>query len=171
MYHVPPPSGAQQSHGPVPGSVLAVHDSSRAPGGKAPPPSRLAREPSWAVPQHPTGARQARQMTRQQLRDWKLTEQSEVAELLVSELITNALTHGRSPIRLRLKTWHGTLRCEVTDHQAALPQARPLSPDSEAGRGMHLVDLLSERWGVQSKAYCKTVWFELATCTTLGCCP
>lgn len=125
---------------------------------------------SWSLPQHPTAAGQARRMTRQLLSSLGLSEHSDVAELLVSELVTNALTHGEGPIRLYLLRRHGTLRFAVSDHCDNGPQIRPLSPDSERGRGMRLLETLARGWGVQPMGRGKTVWAELATCAVRGCC-
>ncbi|MFI1302041.1 ATP-binding protein [Streptomyces sioyaensis] len=120
---------------------------------------------SWVVSPNLTGPRQARYIARQQLAEWRLHEHADTAELLVSELVTNAITHGEGPITLSLRSQHGRLRCEVTDSYADLPQLRPTSPDCESGRGMQLVDMLARRWGVRCSEHHKTVWFELATCT------
>ncbi|MGP3954068.1 ATP-binding protein [Streptomyces sp. 7N604] len=128
------------------------------------------RRPSWVVPPDLEGPGRARQITRQQLLSWRLDEHSDTAELLVSELVTNAVTHGAGPVTLSLSRRHGTLLCEVTDGHAALPQLRPQSPDSESGRGLQLLDMLARQWGVRSRGRGKTVWFELATCTARDCC-
>ncbi|MGP3983318.1 ATP-binding protein [Streptomyces sp. KR80] len=119
---------------------------------------------------HPTEPRQARQLTRHVLVHWALPEHCETAELLVSEIVTNALTHGNGPVRLYLRCWHGTLRFEVTDCCASIPQIRPLSPDSEEGRGLHLLEVLARQWGVRGLGDGKIIWFELATCAVRGCC-
>lgn len=132
---------------------------------------RPGSETFWPLPQDPTAARRARQITRRQLLSWELNEPCDTAELLVSELVTNALSHGRGPVRLCLAAWHGTLRCEVADQGGALPRRRPLSLGGETGRGMHLVDVLADRWGVDLRGPGKTVWFELPTCTDARCCP
>lgn len=147
------------------GSAASPPAPATAPGAPVP-----AAAPSWHLPEDPTAARRARQVTRCQLLAWELNDHCETAELLVSELVTNALSHGRGPIRLGLGRRHGMLRCEVADHGRGLPQPRPLSMSGESGRGMHLVDALTNRWGVDHEASGKTVWFELATCTAPDCC-
>ena len=86
------------------------------------------------------------------------------ARLIVAELATNAVLHGRVPgrsFRLTLAvTAPGVLRIEVTDTRAESLPVRNLTP-SESGYGLLLVDTLSTRWGVrQGPVPCKTVWAE-----------
>ncbi len=139
--------------------------------GAALPPVRpvvAALSSSWSLPRDATAAGQARRLTRHFLLHRGLAEHAETAELLVSELVTNALVHGHGPITLRLRRRRGTLRCEVTDHCAEVPGNRPQSPDSETGRGIHLLEMLARRWGVRCLDRGKAVWFELVTATTCG---
>lgn len=104
---------------------------------------------------------QARHLTRACLADWGLHEHSTVAELLVSELVTNALCHSRGTIRLVLSFQDGLLRCEVEDADPSLPRACRARDDEERGRGLHLLELLSCCWGSARTSEGKTVWFEL----------
>ncbi|MDX3751154.1 ATP-binding protein [Streptomyces sp. AK08-02] len=92
----------------------------------------------------------------------------DVAELLVSELVTNAVLHAASPFRLTLSASHGVLRCEVTDTGRGTPQVL-CAGTGESGRGMFLVDALARRWGCHQDGPGKTVWFELGTCGSHGC--
>ncbi|MEZ0494001.1 ATP-binding protein [Kineococcus sp. TBRC 1896] len=94
--------------------------------------------------------------------------QSQVAEtvcdtavLLVSELVTNAVEHARSRVRLAVAVSARLVHVEVGDQNAALPAVR--SPDSSAvhGRGMAIVDGLAEDWGVRPDGRGKTIWFDL----------
>ncbi|MFJ9583117.1 ATP-binding protein [Streptomyces acidicola] len=117
----------------------------------------------------PSAAGRARAEVRRQLESWGLTEQSETAELLVSELVTNALLHARSRLRLTLSAAHGVLRCEVSDADGRRPRVHRATETSEDGRGMFLVDTLARRWGCHQDGPGKTVWFELATCGLDGC--
>jgi anti-sigma regulatory factor (Ser/Thr protein kinase) len=117
----------------------------------------------------PSAAGEARAEVRRQLECWGLTEQSDTAELLVSELVTNALVHAESRLRLTLTAAHGVLRCEVTDADRHRPRVRRVTETSESGRGMFLVDELARRWGCHPDGPGKTVWFELATCGLDGC--
>lgn len=161
---LPEPGGTPP---PLPRGLSSRAGSAASPPAPATAPAAV---PSWHLPEDPTAARRARQVTRSQLLAWELNDHCETAELLVSELVTNALSHGRGPIRLGLGRRHGMLRCEVADHGRGLPQPRPLSMSGESGRGMHLVDALTNRWGVDHEASGKTVWFELATCAAPDCC-
>ncbi|WP_223774887.1 ATP-binding protein [Streptomyces sp. 135] len=115
------------------------------------------------------GARLARLLAREQLRSWE--RPYETAEHIVAELANNAVLHGHVPgrsFRLALMlTGTDTLRIEVTDartdrHPPSTAQ-RPL-PEAESGRGLLLVEALSDRWGTtDGPAPCKTVWAELTS--------
>jgi anti-sigma regulatory factor (Ser/Thr protein kinase) len=108
------------------------------------------------------------------LEGWGLAERDDLddlvatAELLVSELATNALVHSASRFRLTLSAAHGVLRCEVADAGRRVPQVLQAGT-SENGRGMYLVDALARRWGCHQDGAGKTVWFELGTCACDGC--
>jgi anti-sigma regulatory factor (Ser/Thr protein kinase) len=90
-------------------------------------------------------------------------EDGEVAVLLVSELVTNAILHGRAPLELRAHTEGSALRVEVRDQEAASPPV--LRGDADltevGGRGLQLVDTLADRWGWCEEDQGKVVWFEL----------
>jgi anti-sigma regulatory factor (Ser/Thr protein kinase) len=116
---------------------------------------------SWPLSPVSSSVPRARHLARVQLADWGADEQSEVVELLVSELITNTLHHAWGPIRLTLRLHDGTLRCEVQDANPALPRMRNAHKDDEGGRGLHLLDLLSQRWGSNLTPAGKVIWFEL----------
>jgi anti-sigma regulatory factor (Ser/Thr protein kinase) len=81
--------------------------------------------------------------------------------LLTSELVTNAVRHGSGPVTLHLSGGVHGLQVEVDDDGAGQPVL--LDPDAltTGGRGLHLVDALSTRWGVDRHALGKTVWFRL----------
>ena len=86
----------------------------------------------------------------------------ETAELLTSELVTNAVIHGGSPTELCLSVSDGSVRVEVTDHCADHPVLRRRSVEAIGGRGLVIVDDLADQWGVVSiPDDGKTVWFEL----------
>ncbi|MFF3439092.1 ATP-binding protein [Streptosporangium sp. NPDC002721] len=114
----------------------------------------------------------ARHLTRACLADWGLHEHSTVAELLVSELVTNALCHSRGTIRFALSFEDGLLRCEVGDADAdsSLPRAHRARDDEERGRGLHLLELLSCCWGSARTTDGKAVWFELTTANSTANC-
>ncbi|GHE75263.1 ATP-binding protein [Streptomyces cellulosae] len=114
------------------------------------------------------GARLARLLAAEQLRSWGLP--LDPARLIVAELATNAVVHGRVPgrsFRLGLSvTASVTLRIEVTDTRGeCVPtRARTLAEaePAESGYGLLLVEELADRWGVfGGLAPCKTVWAEL----------
>jgi PAS domain S-box-containing protein len=102
----------------------------------------------------------ARAFTRTKLRDWGLSSLAEVAELLVSELVTNALTHTDRARQLRL-LYDRTLTVEVTDSDSRSPIQRGPTDFEEGGRGIRLVDQLAHRWGSRATRNGKAVWFEL----------
>jgi len=85
------------------------------------------------------------------------------AELLVSELVTNGLRHGAPPIQLRVECeGDGRLRVSVRDRSPRLPQVGVPQLTDEGGRGMQLVDYISEEWGAVPSQDGKEVWFRLA---------
>ncbi|MFI9102459.1 SpoIIE family protein phosphatase [Streptomyces fildesensis] len=115
---------------------------------------------TWQLARHPREAAHARRLTRATLRDWDLEEVSETAELLVGEVVTNAIRHaGTSEVELRLVRADALL-CEVTDDDHAVPVLLNTGPEDEYGRGMRIVSRLARQWGTSRTAQGKTVWFE-----------
>ena len=88
---------------------------------------------------------------------------TDTAQLLTSELVTNAVIHGRSPVTVTTVLDDGLLRVEVTDDNSRHPELRLTDDLALDGRGLHIVDLLAARWGVTDQPLGKTVWFELAS--------
>ena len=80
-------------------------------------------------------------------------------ELLTSELVTNAIRHGQTEMLVTVDVDDGRVRVEVADRNPARPQLR--EPDERGGRGLHLVDELSDRWGVHGGRPVMTFWFEI----------
>jgi anti-sigma regulatory factor (Ser/Thr protein kinase) len=119
------------------------------------------RRAAWSLVRDRSSVPQARRLVRTQLAGWGLAEHSDVAELLASELLTNALHHGWGQPILALSLQGGTLRCEVRDANPALPHLSATHHDDEGGRGLYLVDRLSCSWGSDRAPEGKTVWFEL----------
>ncbi len=115
----------------------------------------------WRLPPEPQSVARARELAREQLGDWDLDELADTAELLVSELVTNALRHGEGEIRLRLLL-DRTLVCEVWDAGLVQPRRRRAHDTDEGGRGLQLVGLLSTGWGSRRTPRGKAVWCELA---------
>jgi hypothetical protein len=115
----------------------------------------------WPLLRDRSSVPKARRLVHTQLAGWGLAEQSDVAELLASEIVTNALQHAWGNLILTLSAQGGTLRCEVRDANPALPHMSHAHHDDEGGRGLYLVDRLSCCWGSHSAAEGKVVWFEL----------
>jgi len=115
----------------------------------------------WTLEPQPTSVAKARELARDQLLDWGLEQLVDTTELLVSELVTNALRHGYGDIRLRLLL-DRTLVCEVWDSALLQPRRRRARDTDEGGRGLQLVAMLSQSWGSRRTHGGKTVWFELA---------
>ncbi len=87
---------------------------------------------------------------------------ADTAELLVSELVTNAVIHGRSEVRLRVMVSEETVRVEVGDDNSRHPVALRSEESALDGRGMTIVEMLASAWGVQDGAFGKIVWFEVS---------
>jgi anti-sigma regulatory factor (Ser/Thr protein kinase) len=101
----------------------------------------------------------ARKLAVEQLDTWGLWEAAFVTELLVSELVTNAIRHGQSPVELRLIR-DSALICEVSDASSTAPHLRRAREFDEGGRGLLLVAQLSQKWGTRHAAVGKTIWCE-----------
>ncbi|GAA2902537.1 hypothetical protein GCM10010524_38010 [Streptomyces mexicanus] len=114
---------------------------------------------SWKVPADPAAVAQARRQAAAQLRRWGLSDAVPTTELLVSELVTNAIRHARAPIELRL-IHDGSLICEVSDASSTSPHPRRAHTLDEGGRGLLLVGQLSDRWGTRHTPNGKTIWTE-----------
>ncbi|OKI47772.1 PAS sensor protein [Streptomyces sp. TSRI0281] len=114
----------------------------------------------WRLPPEPRSVGRARELARSQLLAWDLDDLVDTTELLVSELVTNALRYGEGEIRLRLLR-DRTLVCEVWDAGLVQPRRRRARDTDEGGRGLQLVGLLSAAWGSRRTPRGKTVWFEL----------
>ncbi|WP_035839631.1 SpoIIE family protein phosphatase [Kitasatospora azatica] len=108
-----------------------------------------------------TQVAQARQFAADRLSAWGLEEEAFVTELVVSELVTNAIKYGQPPIRLRLI--RGTsLICEVSDASDTSPHLRRARIFDEGGRGLMLVAQLTQGWGTRHSTNGKTIWCSQA---------
>ncbi|MDX3311820.1 ATP-binding SpoIIE family protein phosphatase [Streptomyces sp. NPDC054884] len=116
---------------------------------------------TWDLDADPAAVARARSHVSRQLADWRLEDLAFTAELVVSELVTNAIRYGRHPIRLRLIHDRGLL-CEVSDGTNTTPHLRRARVLDEGGRGLLLVAQLAERWGTRHARRGKTVWAELS---------
>ncbi|GAA4075248.1 ATP-binding SpoIIE family protein phosphatase [Actinomadura miaoliensis] len=114
---------------------------------------------SWALPEDPKAAGQARELVRRQLAAWDLSDLLMTTELLVSELVGNVIRHAKGPLRVRLLRSR-TLICEVSDGSLTTPLIRRSAPTDEGGRGLQLVAALAQRWGTRYTCSGKTIWTE-----------
>ncbi|MFG2718235.1 ATP-binding protein [Streptomyces sp. NPDC048416] len=116
------------------------------------------------LPSRPESAATARRITQSVvLRQWALSPAlAEHAVLLVSELVGNAVRHtGARVFGLRMLRRRGWIRIEVRDPSRGLPCLMPVHELDVSGRGLFLVDKLSDRWGVDLLPRGKTTWFEM----------
>jgi anti-sigma regulatory factor (Ser/Thr protein kinase) len=114
---------------------------------------------SWDLPTDPAAVSTARSLALRQLTHWGLQELATTSELIVSELVTNAIRHATGPIRLRLIR-HQLLTCEVSDTSNCVPRVHHARTTDESGRGLLLVAHLSHRRGTRCTPDGKTVWAE-----------
>ncbi|MDX3077891.1 SpoIIE family protein phosphatase [Streptomyces sp. MI02-7b] len=119
-------------------------------------PSNVAQ---WEVPADASAVAGIRDRTAEKLRFWGLEDKMFATELIVSELVTNALRYGRAPIQLRLIK-DKALICEVTDGSNAAPHMRRARTFDEGGRGLFLVAQMSSRWGSRHLVEGKIIWAE-----------
>ncbi|MET9513674.1 SpoIIE family protein phosphatase [Streptomyces sp. NPDC002994] len=115
----------------------------------------------WELPAEPSAVSHARGLATGQLRDWGLRELSFATELVVSELVTNAVRYAAGPLHLRLIR-DRTLLCEVADTGHTSPHLRHSGEDDEGGRGLFIVAQLVQRWGTRYTRSGKTIWTEQA---------
>ncbi|MGW0881013.1 SpoIIE family protein phosphatase [Streptomyces sp. NPDC002671] len=115
---------------------------------------------AWDLDNEPTVVAAARHLVDDQLTEWGLAEVSFTTELMVSELVTNAIRYGRPPIQLRLIHQGDKLICEVYDSSGTTPHMRRARIFDEGGRGLLLVAQLAESWGTRHDRVGKTVWAE-----------
>ncbi|MET8955957.1 SpoIIE family protein phosphatase [Streptomyces sp. NPDC004533] len=113
----------------------------------------------WEIPADPAAVSKAREWATRQLTTWGLDDLLFTTELIVSELVTNAIRYGRPPSELRLIR-HNVLVCEVTDSSSTQPRLRRARTTDEGGRGLFLVAQLAGRWGCRHGQNCKTIWCE-----------
>lgn len=120
-------------------------------------PSQVA---SWDLPADPAVVGDVRALAVRRLTEWGLGHLASKVELIVSELVTNAILYGSDPIRLRLIR-HTSLVCEVSDASNSSPRLRRARPDDESGRGVFLVAELAHRRGTRFTSQGKIAWAEL----------
>ncbi|EFL35861.1 magnesium or manganese-dependent protein phosphatase [Streptomyces viridochromogenes DSM 40736] len=116
---------------------------------------------TWDIPADPAAVAAVRKEATRQVADWGLGEISFAAELILSELVTNAIRYGREPITVRLLLDH-TLVCEVADGSSTSPHLRRAKTTDEGGRGLFLVTQFAQRWGTRYSSDGKVIWTEQA---------
>ncbi|MER6531013.1 SpoIIE family protein phosphatase [Streptomyces sp. NPDC001508] len=114
----------------------------------------------WFLEPEDAAPGRARRFVRHALAGWGLEELTDSVELLVSEVVTNAVRYASRPVTLRLLRTD-VLRCEVGDDVPQLPRLRQARATDEGGRGLYLVNKMARRWGATRLSTGKVVWFEL----------
>lgn len=117
--------------------------------------ARMEFEASYASP------RRTRAFVGSTARGWGLGDVGSLAELLVSEVVTNAVEHGTSGGTVEIMALPAGLRVEVSDRSTGLPELQHPTDQEPTGRGLAIVDQLSRWWGVERNSAGKTVWFEV----------
>ncbi|MDT0478876.1 SpoIIE family protein phosphatase [Streptomyces doebereineriae] len=113
----------------------------------------------WQVPADPAAVSDVRAAVSRQLARWDLDELAFTTELILSELVTNAIRYGGDPIHVRV-LYDRTLICEVFDSSSTSPHLRYAAMTDEGGRGLFLVAQLSDRWGTRYTPAGKVIWAE-----------
>jgi len=123
---------------------------------------RIPEDHRICIPLEPelSTVRLARAAIREPLKRWGLEDLIPVTELLVSELVTNAVKYANGETMLRIILEPDSLVCEVHDTAPALPRVLQVDKDAENGRGLHVVSQLAQRWGARRTPTGKVVWCE-----------
>ncbi|MEU6574498.1 SpoIIE family protein phosphatase [Streptomyces sp. NPDC046805] len=116
---------------------------------------------SWDLQDDPAVVAESRTLATRQVQAWGLDEAAFEAELVTSELVTNAIRYGRAPIQLRLIRGR-TLICEVSDASSTSPHLRHAADTDEGGRGLFMIAQIAERWGTRYTPRGKTIWAEFS---------
>ncbi|WP_019359652.1 SpoIIE family protein phosphatase [Streptomyces sp. AA1529] len=114
----------------------------------------------WQVDPDPAAVAPVRAECAARLREWGLEEIGHTTELILSELITNAIRYGKEPIQVRLLHDEDSLICEVSDGSGTSPHLRRASTTDEGGRGLFLVAQFAQRWGTRYIPGGKVIWTE-----------
>ncbi len=136
------------------------------------PPTRLGRdrpgtanlptiESSITLDQGAASSKVARDFVTDFMDDRVATDVLEIVVLLTSEVVTNAVLHAQTKAQLTVRVLSDAVRIEVADGEARVPVRRRAAAHDTSGRGIHLVDVLSSRWGVEPSDRGKLVWFEV----------
>lgn len=135
------------------------------PGRRSKPTGRTTMGPDAAVDAllacSPSSASEARRRVVDACRQWARPHLCDVAELVAAELVTNAVRHARTGVRLHLAPTEEGMLVAVSDDSPALPRRRDPGPLDESGRGLWLVQAMARAWGVEPEAPGKRVWAEV----------
>ncbi|MER5666811.1 SpoIIE family protein phosphatase [Streptomyces mirabilis] len=113
----------------------------------------------WQVPSEPAAVGEVRASVTRQLAEWGLDDMAFTTELILSELVTNAIRYGSGTIQVRVLR-DRSLICEVSDNSSTSPRLRYAATMDEGGRGLFLVAQLAERWGTRYTPAGKVIWAE-----------
>ncbi|MGX1854421.1 sodium/proline symporter PutP [Streptomyces sp. NPDC055299] len=114
---------------------------------------------SWNLPSEPAAVANARALAGRQLAEWGMDDLTFTTELIVSELVTNAIRHATGPVSLRLIRDRGLI-CEISDASSTSPRLRHARTTDEGGRGLLIVAQLARRWGTRYTTAGKIIWTE-----------
>ncbi|NJP50346.1 MEKHLA domain-containing protein [Streptomyces sp. SBST2-5] len=114
-----------------------------------------------ALSARPESVPEGRSFLAKTLTAWGCEEKTDDARLLVPELLTNAVQHGRGPVTLHVCRTPAELTVEVSDGSCHLPEPRHAEEDEESGRGLNLVRMLADSWGARPTDEGKCTWFTL----------
>jgi serine phosphatase RsbU (regulator of sigma subunit)/PAS domain-containing protein len=114
----------------------------------------------WDVPSDPAVVAGIRADVTRRLETWGLEEMAFTTELVISELVTNAIRYGSDPVQLRMLNDRNSLICEVADGSSTSPHLRQAATTDEGGRGLFLVAQFAQRWGTRYMARGKVIWTE-----------
>jgi PAS domain S-box-containing protein len=115
------------------------------------------------LPSHPSSAGEARRMVRRLLSHAGREDLVEPAQLLVSEVVTNALVHSGTPIDVSMAADDKGVLVEIGDGSKHIPRPRGYAPTASTGRGLALLERTADAWGVVPGIRGKTVWFQLSS--------
>ena len=117
---------------------------------------------SVELPPEPASASRARQLARERLRVVCTPDVLDTVALLVTELVTNAILHARTPLQLEIEVHPDRVRLCVEDASLQQPELHHYDTDAVTGRGLALLEQLATSWGVEARPSGKVVWCEIA---------
>ena len=120
------------------------------------------------LPPEPESPTRARRFARAQLADALPSDAVESVALLVTELVTNAVVHARTPLRVVVEPASDSVRIEVEDGSLREPVLRDRRVDEISGRGLQLVDVIADEWGVETTETGKRVWCVVSLASDEG---